>query len=131
MSEGKEFYDFAAVLDAAGAATENQVRNVVNQSALRIKTAMRNDMAKSRGGGRGFLPVTTSIDYDIRGGTLFGGNVVEAEIGPQKGSPGSLANIAYFGTSRGGRTVRDPGEALNDEAPNFERALAEVIERSL
>lgn len=124
---GKEFYEFAAVLDAAGAATENQVRNVVNQSALRIKNAMRADMGRSRS----FRQVASAIDYDIRGGSLFGSNLIEAEIGPRKGSPGSLANIAYFGTSRGGGTVRDPGEALNDEASNFERALAEVIERSL
>jgi hypothetical protein len=124
---GREFREFAAVLDAAGAATEAMARQVVNRSALAVKNAMRADMARSRS----FHQVAGAISYDIRSGALFGQNVIEAEIGPEKGSPGSLANIAYFGTSRGGGTVRDPGEALNDEASNFERALSEVIERSL
>ena len=42
---------------------------------------------------------------------------IELVAGPTKGSPGSLANIAYFGTSRGGGTVPDPRGALDAETP--------------
>ena len=47
---------------------------------------------------------------------------------PTKG-PGAGANIAYFGTSRGGGSVRDPFIALQEEAPKFEQALAELVEK--
>lgn len=101
------------------------VVRVVEKAAVNIKKQMQ---AEARGSKsfRGFAP---AISYDIKARGAFGGAEVEAEIGPEKGSPGSLANIAYFGTSRGGGTVPDPRGALDAEAPNVERFLGELLER--
>ena len=50
------------------------------------------------------------------------------EVGPRKGKPGSIANIAYFGGANGGGgTVPDPRGALEAEAPRFEKALTDLV----
>lgn len=91
---------------------------VVKKGAQNIKDQLVAEMQ----GSRHFAPVARGITYDIKGDGF------EAEIGPEKGRPGSLANIAYFGSSRGGGTVPDPQGAGDAEMPNFEKALAEVAE---
>jgi hypothetical protein len=49
-----------------------------------------------------------------------GDGVIEAEIGPSGGGAASLAGLAYFGSSKpGGGTVRNPEDAMLEEAPNF------------
>ena len=72
---------------------------------------------------RHFGQVASAISYDLqdRAGS------VEAVIGPTKGSPGSLGNIAYFGTSRGGGTVPDPMGALEKEAPSTAEHLLALL----
>jgi hypothetical protein len=61
-----------------------------------------------------------TIGYDLKEHGFGGDAVIEAEIGPSPGGSGSLAGIAYFGTSRaGGGTVRNPEDAMLEEAPNF------------
>ena len=55
---------------------------------------------------------------------------ISAEIGPTKGGAGSLANIAFFGTARGGGTHRfyEHGEEeLPKLAEYVARAAVEVI----
>ena len=94
------------------------VRPVVERGAVQIKNDLQAQARKSRSF-RGFAP---GISYDMR----TPGGAYEAEIGPAKGRPGSLANIAYFGTSRGGGTVEDPSAALEREAPKFADALADL-----
>jgi len=93
------------------------VRPVVKKAATSIKNTMRSDAQQST-----YFHFAESINYD------FKPEEYEAEIGPEKGSPGSIANIAYFGTPRGGGTVRDPQEAANDELPNFQRELANLAD---
>ena len=100
--------DFGAI----PAAMIPKVRGVVAKSALNTKNAMRKDAQRSKH----FKGMAPSINYDI----TVTGDVTEAEIGPTPGAGGSLAGIAYFGTSRpGGGTVRNPEAAMLDEAPNF------------
>lgn len=98
-------------------------RRVLERAAVNIKRQLRGEMGASRHFGQ----VARAISYDIIDRIGY----VEAEIGPTKGSPGSLANIAYFGTSRGGGTVPDPDAALQAEVPNMERELADLVARSL
>lgn len=99
------------------------VRGVVVKGAVNIKKEQRAAALKSLHF-KGFAP---AISFDMHGGSLFGTAVIEAEIGPVKGKPGSLANIAYFGTSRGGGTVEDPSVALDNEAPKFNSALENLM----
>lgn len=96
------------------------VRPVVSKGALNIKRQLQNEMGESAHFGQ----IKSAISYDIKAN----GGGVEAEIGPRKGAPGSLANIAYFGGSRGGGTVPDPSGALSSEASKFEAALGALMD---
>lgn len=96
------------------------VAAVVKKGAQNIKEDQQAQARKSRHF-RGFAP---GISYDMV-------DDFEAEIGPVKGRPGSLANIAYFGTSRGGGTVEEPAEALQRELPAFEKHLADIAEKAV
>lgn len=125
--DDSELRAFAAILANAGAATEKDVTAVVHRGANNIVRDMKRQASSSKH----FKGFASAISYDMRGGTAFGGGVIEAEIGPRKGAPGSLANIAYFGTSRGGGTVEDPEITAEREVPNFERALIAVSLRAL
>nr|DAK31094.1 MAG TPA: hypothetical protein [Caudoviricetes sp.] len=97
------------------------LRPAVSRGALNIKRAMQADLEAS--GNAGIRAVARSISYDL----TDTGTTVEAEIGPDKPS-GALANIAYFGTSRGGGHTRDPIEPLNEEAEAFQKAIADIVE---
>jgi len=119
-----ELRGLAADLTSAGSGIADKVRPVVHRGANNIKRQMRAEMRASAH----FKGAADAIDYSMHGGMMFGVGVIEAEIGPRRGAPGSLANIAYFGTSRGGGTVPDPKGALDVEAPNFEKAIGDVVE---
>jgi hypothetical protein len=99
------------------------VRAVVVKGATNIKKDQQAAARKSSS----FKAIARAISFDLHGGSLFGTAVIEAEIGPVKGKPGSLANIAYFGTSRGGGTVEDPGAALEREAAAYNAALEKLM----
>ncbi len=122
-ADTSELGTFAVDLTAAGSGIAKTVRPIVHKGANNIKNQLRAEMRASRH----FRPVARAIDYSMHGGMVFGAGVIEAEIGPRKGSPGSLANVAIFGTSRGGGTVPDPQLALEAEIPNFERALLNAV----
>ncbi|GLI30359.1 MULTISPECIES: hypothetical protein [Brachybacterium] len=96
------------------------VRPVVSKGALNIKQELQMDLASSQS----FRGITFSVNYDVK--VTAGG--VEAEIGPDKDKyGGALANVAIFGTSRGGGTVPDPSIALMAEADRFETALGDLF----
>ena len=108
--------DVAAMADEAAI----RARAVVRTSATAVKAGLRADMASSQHFGQ----VANAITYDLTGNASY----AEAKIGPEKGSPGSLANIAYFGSSRGGgASVRDPQGPLDEEAGNFEESISAII----
>lgn len=89
---------------------------VVRKAGVNIKNAMQADLRKSSD--RGFRHVATTVSFD----ELDGGFGVE--VGP--GAGGELENIAYFGSYKGGGTVRDPWHALDDEYPSFIKHLEDV-----
>lgn len=118
-----ELRAFAAELRAAGD-VQPEVEKVLFKGAMNIKKDLQEKMRASTH----FKGAAGAISFDIRG--------LSAEIGPTKGSPGSLANLAYFGgTGWGGKhsggTVEDPEEALLREVPAFEKHLTEIAVRSL
>lgn len=120
--DNSDFRRYAQSLAGAASSMPREARQVVSKGALNIKNDMQDQVRKSThfsGGG-----VAESISYDMRDG----GGFVEAEIGPRKGGPGDLLNIAYFGTPRGGGTVEDPSKALEREAPRFDKAIADLME---
>lgn len=93
-----------------------RMRGVVAKSCVNIKKIMRTDANKSSH----FKQIAPTIDFDLKVHEFGGDGVIEGEIGPSGGGSASLAGIAYFGTSRpGGGTVRNPEDAMLEEAPNF------------
>lgn len=98
------------------AAMVPKMRGVVAKSAVNTKRIMARDARSSRH----FKQLAPNINYDIKEHSFGGDGVIEAEIGPSGGESASLAGIAYFGTSKpGGGTVRNPEDAMLEEAPNF------------
>ena len=98
------------------AAMVPKLKGVVAKSALNTKNIMRKDLR----GHKHFKQIAPTISYDLKVHSFAGDGVIEAEVGPTPGGGGSLAGIAYFGTSKpGGGTLRDPVDAMLEEAPNF------------
>jgi hypothetical protein len=96
---------------------------VVEKAAMNVKKQLLAEMRASKHF-KGFA----RISYDISSFQGFGGGEIVAEIGPDKDGPGAGANIAYFGTYKGGGTVPDPRGALEAEYPNLEKHLADLAE---
>ena len=118
-----EVRDLAADLTRIPVELSRHAIPVLSKGALNIKTQLADEMRASPHF-KGFA----NISYDLHEFAGFGGGEMYAEIGPEKGGPGSGANIAYFGTYKGGGSVPDPRGALEAEAPRFESALADLAE---
>lgn len=118
---------FAAKLAASPVAVRAGVQPVVAKGSLNIK----NDWNAALSSSTHFRAATAgTVTYDVK--PSLGG--VEAEIGPDKDRHprAALANIAHFGGARGGGgTVADPQTFADKEAPKFESALGQIIERTL
>jgi hypothetical protein len=124
--DASELRTLTADLIQATPAMVGKIQPIVTKAAQNIKKAMQADANKSRH----FKQIARTINYDVK---LNGAGLnasFDAEIGYDKsaGPAAALAGIAIFGTSRpGGGTVRNPEEALNDEAPEFERWLGDAV----
>ena len=115
-ADASELDGLAKAFRAIPAAMVPKLRGVVARSALNTKNAMRKDAQSSKH----FKQLAPTISYDLKVHEFGGDGVIEAEIGPTPGGSGSLAGIAYYGTSRpGGGTVRNPEDAMLEEAANF------------
>lgn len=121
---GDDLRSFAADLTEAAGLLPKTVRPVVHRGAGKIQRQLNREMR----GSTHFRNTLKDgrIDYSM----TTDADGIEAQIGPRSdpGHSGALANIAYFGTSRGGGTVADPSGALQEEIPHFEKALADVLE---
>lgn len=101
---------------AIPAAMVPKIQGVVAKSAVNTKKIMQADAR----GSKHFKQITPTISYDLKVHSFGGDGVIEAEVGPAGGGAASLAGIAYFGTSKaGGATLRNPEDAMLEEAPNF------------
>lgn len=124
--DATELDQFAADLDKAAIEVAVSIRQVIAKGAVNIKKQMRTEMEASEH----FAAAAHRISYDI---TTPADDTVVAEVGPSHGDgdPGSLANIAYFGTPRGGGTVPDPDGALQAEGVRtigwFEKLLGGIL----
>lgn len=117
-----ELRAFAADMSRLPGELSRHLIPTVKRGAVNVKNQMITDLQES--GNAGFRYVGRTVSFDM---IDTGGAEVGAEIGPAK-PDGGLANIAYFGTYKGGGTVRDPLEALMEEAPRFEKALGDIVE---
>lgn len=118
--DASEVREFASGLLRGLDSVPREAHRVIERGALAIKNDLTGEASRSR-----HFRIARHISYDLRPGYLTS----EAEIGPEKVGAGNLANIAYFGGANGGGgTIPDPEGALDREAPNIERYLADVVE---
>lgn len=107
----------SAFLGKASSRMVAGAHKLVTKGAVNIKESMRADFRDSRH----FRRAESLVTFDQVGLTAI--------IGPESKGAGNLAHIAYFGGAHGGGgTVRDPQRAAEEEAPRFERALADLAD---
>ena len=115
--DAHEVKEFASELGKVPTKVVTGVRPAVVKAGVNMKKQLREEMDKSK-----HFKASRSINFDVSDGGLA------VAVGPSKGHPGSIANIAYFGgVNGGGGTVPDPRGALDAEAPRFEKALTDLV----
>ena len=122
-SDGGDLERLAKDLVRATERITPETRQVVQRGALNIKKGWQASWA----GHPTYKMLPAAITYETR--TL--GMAIVGEIGPDKARPqGALGNIIEVGTSK---NAPNPGggPALRDEAPRFERALADAAEKAI
>lgn len=110
---------FAADLSKVDGRLTRHLTPVVRRGGVNIKNSMQADLRKSSNAGFRYIASTVSYD-EIDDG-------LGVEVGPVT-PDGALENIAYFGSYKGGGTVRDPREALDEEVPSFLDELGKIAE---
>lgn len=116
-----ELRSFAADLTNFPGQLRRHLRPVVSRGAGNIQRQMQANLQGSSNAG--IRHVARTVTFNVMDDA---GDSIGAEIGPTKPS-GALANIAYFGTWKGGGTVADPVTALEAEVPRFEQALLDKV----
>lgn len=86
--------ELAERLATVAARKHGMVAAAVKHGAQNIKEGVQSDLQSS--GNRAIRRI--GIAYEMK----EKGTVIETDIGPGKGGASDLANIAFFGTSRGG-----------------------------
>ena len=117
-----EIDTLAAWLRGADPKVNRAAPAVVKKGANNVKDAWNEQASKSR-----HFNITASYDVEVSG------DVVEAEIGPNRHFRSNrLAGIYHFGGANGGGgTGGDPVRVLEAAAPNFEQAIADLIDEAL
>ena len=117
-----ELRDLAAQLNKAAVEVLPKVQAVVRESA---GTILKD--AQARVSGLKAVPgAPGALSYD----TTPSATGSEAEIGYDKGGPGSLGNFLEYG-SVNNAPIPALGPALDTEAPNVEESIGDVGEKAL
>lgn len=113
-----ELRTLAADFRSSAGASNREITGVIRDHAERVRRVMANDAKASPS-----FDYSDAMSYEML-------SDFEAEIGANKGGIGSLAHIGVFGGANGGGgKIRDPQEALDEVAPDYESALADILER--
>lgn len=110
--------DFASA-EEAGAAVKVGVQNALDGAKQRARDAYKGFPNK------GIAKVGETFSYDSKAS----GGVVQAEFGPTK-PKGALANIAIWGTSRGGGGLPHPADFMDDKVTSeIADTLDEIVRK--
>ena len=120
--DASELVQLAADLDKTPVEIVKGLRGIMAKAAVNMKKQLRAEMQASPH----FKGAAHRISYDM---TTVGDDTVVVDVGPShgEGDPGSLGNIAYFGTSKGGGTVPDPIGALEAEVSAAEVWIGRLL----
>ena len=108
--DASELTELGRRMALAQAVVKPQLASTVKKAAQNVKTAIESDVGASSNAGLRQV----RIGYET-GST---GTVEYADVSPREGGSSSLANIAFFGTARGGGTHRFY-EHAEDELPTL------------
>jgi hypothetical protein len=122
VSDGvAELRQFAISIGRVVDGAYGDVDAVISKGALNMKNEMIADVSKSPH----FKGMAGSITYEHENTR----NLIRRVVGPDKSRRGgSLGNIYYFGTSRGGGTG-DIEKPLNSEEPRVLSAMNALVEK--
>ncbi len=112
---------FAAELGGVPQSLARHAIPVLKRYAQDVKEAQQADFRSSSNAG--IRKVGNAVRYDA---VSAGSDGYETEVGVDKGRPGSLANIAVFGTWKGGGTHKHPSFHAMQSYDLFAKALEDV-----
>lgn len=119
-----DLHTLAVNLGEAGARAEQEVKALIEASAIKIKTRTR----KSWDGLNRARHLAKAVDWEMKGSA--GSNII-AEIGVNKQRmQGPLGNIIEYGTIKNA-PIPALGPAMKHEEPILFRALMEIAGRTL
>ena len=116
-----EVVSFAAELEGVPQALARHAIPVLKRFAQDVKTDMQTDFRSS--GNRGFQKIANFVRYDD---ITPGAGGYETEVGVDKGGAGSLANLAVYGTPKGGGTHPRPDQIAVWHQPAYEKSLQDM-----
>lgn len=96
--DASELTEFGRRIAAAGVRAGVKVAKTVKKGAQNVKEAVEQDVGGSSNKGIAGI----RVGYEL--GTA--GTAIHADIAPRTGGASELANIAFFGTAKGGGTHR-------------------------
>ena len=114
--DASELTELGRRMALAQAVVKPQLAATVKKAAQNVKTAIEADVGSSSNAGLRNI----RIGYET-GST---GTVEYADVSPREGGSSNLANIAFFGTARGGGTHRFY-EHAEDELPTLADYVAD------
>lgn len=118
-----EFDRLAADIAEAPREARKGIRKAVEVTSRYVKDGWNTKLS----GSEGLSQVAPTIDYEIKGDTVFGTSEITSEIGANRSdSSAKLANISEFGTTY--HPPRGYGHAaLQENIPDFEKGLGMAI----
>lgn len=116
-----EVVSFAAELEGVPQALARHAIPVLKRFAQDVKTDMQTDFRSS--GNRGFQKIANFVRYDD---VTPGAGGYETEVGVDKGGAGSLANLAVYGTPKGGGSHPRPDQIAVWHQPAYEKSLQDM-----
>ena len=114
-----EVVEFAASLGHVPQELARHATPALKRFAQDVKKDVQEDLRSSSNAG--FRKIAHDVSYDDITPGVSG---FETELGIDKGGPGSLGNLAVFGTSKGGGTHPHPADIAPWHMPAFEKAVA-------
>ena len=115
--DASELSELGRRMALAQAVVKPQLASTVKKAAQNVKTAIESDVGASSNAGLRQV----RIGYET-GST---GTVEYADVSPREGGSSNLANIAFFGTARGGGTHQFY-EHAEDELPTLADYVADA-----
>ena len=120
LIDAGELTEYGRRIGRSAALADRAIAASVAKAALNIKARTREDVAGSSDKGLRQIPIA----YE----THDAGSLHSADIAPVDAGAGNLANIAFYGTAKGGGTHRPPDEHARGELPVLAGYVSDALD---